>query len=74
MSNRIVGPNGAPLPSPEKPPANVTDMVQRAKRMWREGDKQAAFDQLCESNLLLTKGIARLFSDVKELKERITPK
>lgn len=82
--NRLYGPNGAPLPPTAKSEMqreNIQDMVTKAKTLWRAGDKQQAFDQVCEINLFLSKGIARLFLDlgqvVKELGElsqKVTPK
>ena len=80
MKNRIVNLNGQPISS-EIPPEskaprlpNVSEMVASARTKWRAGDKQQAFDDLCETVLLLSAGTGRLFLDVKKIKERVTPK
>lgn len=79
--NRLYGPNGDPLPPSQKPPESVSEMIAKAKKLWRDGDKQQAFDQLCETNFMLSKGVARLFLDLaevvkqlKELNQKVTPK
>jgi len=80
MKNRIVGLNGQPISSKPPPESkasrlpNVSEMVASARAKWRSGDKQQAFDDLCETILLLSAGTGRLFQDMKEIKERMTPK
>jgi hypothetical protein len=71
MKNRIINLNGEPA-KPELP--SVPDMIKTARARWKLGEKDAAFDLMSGAAMLLSDGVARLFLDVKEIKERMTPK
>lgn len=82
MSNRIVTPSGEP--AAPKPP-NVREMIEEARFLYdrvEDGVSQRrAFHKLCDAMHLISQGIARSFHDnerrdaeMKEIRERITPK
>lgn len=65
--SQILDPNGN---IPKKEPPNIPSLVQTARDKWKLGHKQQAFEMVLAAIELLSKGVARCFMDISELKKR----